>query len=312
MLCPNWKSHVFHTPVLEEWVLVCRARWRKHPTWQHLRLHLENTGERGCHLEYLLLQKRFRQELMKPYQIYQGRWLFTVISSSGEKVILMKKRGKSSWGVGGVATEMYRKRNRAQQREGGTDANRYHLLRSHSFKRRTQAWLQNDCSNSRTAYFRIKADVQKLPKVVGYLQKFAPKLSEEAAPLGERLKKSVHFRWDPAVHGTVLDKVKKTLSETPVLRYLILQKILKSLCCVMLQRMALVPACQLGNQFSMYLVHSLNRKTLCANRKRYASHSVWSEMIWDIRLRPSHQSWDRSQATWSVWKKKKSCRHQNT
>lgn len=64
-----------------------------------------------------------------------------------------------------------------------------------------------------------KAAVQRLLGVVGYLQKFAPNLSEVAAPLRELVKKGIHFRWDKDVHGEALKKIKKILSEPPVLRY---------------------------------------------------------------------------------------------
>ena len=51
-----------------------------------------------------------------------------------------------------------------------------------------------------------KAAVQRLLGMVGYLQKFAPNLSEAAAPLRELVKKDVHFRWDKDVHGEALKK----------------------------------------------------------------------------------------------------------
>ena len=44
-------------------------------------------------------------------------------------------------------------------------------------------------------------------------------MSEVAAPLRELVKKNVHFRWDRDMHGQVLEKIKKMLSEPPVLRF---------------------------------------------------------------------------------------------
>jgi transposase InsO family protein len=64
-----------------------------------------------------------------------------------------------------------------------------------------------------------KQAIQRLLGVVGYLQKFAPNLSDAAAPLRELVKKNVHFRWDEHVHGEALKKVKHILSQPPVLRY---------------------------------------------------------------------------------------------
>ena len=61
--------------------------------------------------------------------------------------------------------------------------------------------------------------VQSLLGVVGYLQKFAPNLSEAATPPREVVRKDVHFRRDEDVHGEALKKVKKILSEPPVLCY---------------------------------------------------------------------------------------------
>ncbi|KAK7095117.1 hypothetical protein V1264_002767 [Littorina saxatilis] len=63
-----------------------------------------------------------------------------------------------------------------------------------------------------------KADVQRLLGMVGYLQKFAPQLSEKAAPLRELVKKNVLFRWNED-HTKALDEIKAMLSEPPVLRY---------------------------------------------------------------------------------------------
>ena len=64
-----------------------------------------------------------------------------------------------------------------------------------------------------------KQGVQRILGVVGYLMKFAPHLSEISAPLRELIKKNVHFRWDEHVHGVALEKIKKTLSEPPVLKF---------------------------------------------------------------------------------------------
>jgi hypothetical protein len=64
-----------------------------------------------------------------------------------------------------------------------------------------------------------KPAVLRLLGMVGYLQKFAPNLSEAAAPLRELVKKYTHFRWDEQVHGKALERVKKILAEPPVLRY---------------------------------------------------------------------------------------------
>ena len=64
-----------------------------------------------------------------------------------------------------------------------------------------------------------KQGVQRILGVVGYLQKFAPHLSEASAPLRDLIKKDVHFRWDKDVHGAALEKIKQTLSEPPVLRF---------------------------------------------------------------------------------------------
>ncbi|KAK7105846.1 hypothetical protein V1264_017174 [Littorina saxatilis] len=64
-----------------------------------------------------------------------------------------------------------------------------------------------------------KAAVQRLLGMVGYLQKFAPRLSEVAAPLRELVKKDVHFRWDENLHGKAFDEIKRMLTEPPVLRF---------------------------------------------------------------------------------------------
>ena len=64
-----------------------------------------------------------------------------------------------------------------------------------------------------------KQAVQRLLGVVGYLQKFAPNLSDAAGPLRELVKKNVYFRWDKHVHGEALKKVKHILSQPLVLRY---------------------------------------------------------------------------------------------
>ena len=64
-----------------------------------------------------------------------------------------------------------------------------------------------------------KAGVQRLLGMVGYLQRFAPKLSEVAAPLRELVRKDIHFRWDVDVHGKAVEELKKLLSEAPVLAY---------------------------------------------------------------------------------------------
>ena len=64
-----------------------------------------------------------------------------------------------------------------------------------------------------------KQGVQRILGVVGYLQKFAPHLSEMSAPLRELIKKDVNFRWDEHVHGVALKNIKQTLSEPPVLRF---------------------------------------------------------------------------------------------
>ena len=64
-----------------------------------------------------------------------------------------------------------------------------------------------------------KAGVQRLLGMVGYLQRFAPKLSEVAAPLRELVCKDIHFRWDVDVHGKALEELKKLLSKAPVLAY---------------------------------------------------------------------------------------------
>lgn len=64
-----------------------------------------------------------------------------------------------------------------------------------------------------------KQAVQRLLGVVGYLQKFAPNLSDAAAPMRDLVKRNVNFRWDEDVHGAALKKVKTILSEPPVLRY---------------------------------------------------------------------------------------------
>ncbi|KAK7090822.1 hypothetical protein V1264_010573 [Littorina saxatilis] len=64
-----------------------------------------------------------------------------------------------------------------------------------------------------------KAAVQRLLGMVGYLQKFAPRLSEIATPLRQLVKKNVHFRWDEQVHGKALQEIKEVLSQPPVLKF---------------------------------------------------------------------------------------------
>ena len=64
-----------------------------------------------------------------------------------------------------------------------------------------------------------KQGVQRILGVVGYLQKFAPHLSDISAPLRDLIKKNINFRWDEDVHGAALEQIKKTLSEPPVLKF---------------------------------------------------------------------------------------------
>ena len=58
-----------------------------------------------------------------------------------------------------------------------------------------------------------KAIARILLGVVGYLLKFAPNLSDAAAPLRDQVRKDVLFRWDEDVHV----EIKEILSEPPVL-----------------------------------------------------------------------------------------------
>ena len=55
--------------------------------------------------------------------------------------------------------------------------------------------------------------------MTNYLQKFAPHLSEVNAPLRDLLKDGVQFEWDDQIHGVCFDKVKRIISEAPVLKY---------------------------------------------------------------------------------------------
>ena len=63
-----------------------------------------------------------------------------------------------------------------------------------------------------------KEGVQRLLGMVGYLQRYAPQLSEAAAPMRELVKKNVHFRWDDR-HSQALEKVKAILSAPPTLKF---------------------------------------------------------------------------------------------
>ena len=64
-----------------------------------------------------------------------------------------------------------------------------------------------------------KQSIQCLLGMTNYLQKFAPRLSEITTPLCELTKNNNEFQWDEQVHGAALEKTKKILSTTPVLKY---------------------------------------------------------------------------------------------
>ena len=64
-----------------------------------------------------------------------------------------------------------------------------------------------------------KQGVQRLLGMTNYLQKFAPQLSEVTTPLRELTKNDTEFLWDEQVHGPALEKVKRIISTTPVLKY---------------------------------------------------------------------------------------------
>jgi len=52
-----------------------------------------------------------------------------------------------------------------------------------------------------------------------YLARHIPGFSEMTAPLRDLLKRDYEFRWDSAVHGEAVAKIKDALSKAPVLRY---------------------------------------------------------------------------------------------
>ena len=64
-----------------------------------------------------------------------------------------------------------------------------------------------------------KRSVQRLLGMVNYLQKFAKGISGVTQPLRDLIKDDTDFLWDESVHGAAVVKIKKMLSETPVLRY---------------------------------------------------------------------------------------------
>lgn len=61
--------------------------------------------------------------------------------------------------------------------------------------------------------------VLRLLGMATYLARFTPGFSEITAPLRQLLKRDSEFQWDDAVHGEALTKLKRTLSNAPVLRY---------------------------------------------------------------------------------------------
>ena len=61
--------------------------------------------------------------------------------------------------------------------------------------------------------------VLRLLGMATYLARYTPGFSEMTAPLRALLKRDNEFRWDSAVHGEAVAKIKDALSNAPVLRY---------------------------------------------------------------------------------------------
>ncbi|XP_048577062.1 uncharacterized protein K02A2.6-like [Nematostella vectensis] len=64
-----------------------------------------------------------------------------------------------------------------------------------------------------------KQDIKRLLVMANYLQKFAPNLSEAAAPMREVLREENQFHWDEQVQGQSFKNVKKIVSQAPVLKF---------------------------------------------------------------------------------------------
>ncbi|XP_032241511.2 uncharacterized protein K02A2.6-like [Nematostella vectensis] len=64
-----------------------------------------------------------------------------------------------------------------------------------------------------------KQDIKRLLGMANYLQKFAPNLSEAAAPMREVLREENQFHWDEQVQGQSFKNVKKIVSQAPVLKF---------------------------------------------------------------------------------------------
>ncbi len=64
-----------------------------------------------------------------------------------------------------------------------------------------------------------RAAVMRLIGMATYLAKFVPNFSQITSPLRELLASDVEFRWDDAIHGQALRKLKELLVTAPVLRY---------------------------------------------------------------------------------------------
>ena len=63
-----------------------------------------------------------------------------------------------------------------------------------------------------------KQDVKRLLGMANYLQRFAPNLSEDTAPLRDLLKEDNQFLWDAAKERS-FQELKKTISKAPVLKF---------------------------------------------------------------------------------------------
>ena len=56
-------------------------------------------------------------------------------------------------------------------------------------------------------------------RIVNYLQKFAPRLSELTTPIRTLLKDDAEFAWEESVHGECFKRVKAVIASAPVLKY---------------------------------------------------------------------------------------------
>ena len=65
---------------------------------------------------------------------------------------------------------------------------------------------------------RSKQELMSLLAFINYLPKFLPHFAQVSQPLGDLTTKNVQFVWSP-IHDRAFTKVKRLVSNHPVLRY---------------------------------------------------------------------------------------------